>query len=362
MEQKVLWTKYENYLMQSGVSKNRIDKLKFVFNTLERGLGTDFEKITKEKVEEFVAALHRNTFKKLDKKHFSGSTKSDIKKFLRQFYKWYKGENSFYPKEVVWIRTRISKEELPKEKPILKIDEVVQLANTFSKIEFRILVLLLFDSGFRIQEMLSVTKKDITWEEYDEQQKCFWVQCNESKTLTRKIPVPFFTEDLKSFFNSSYFQSLKDNDKVFKISYPYFLGRLKENSYKLFKVKISPHSLRHSSATYYAKEFDGNMNLLAERYGWSYSSDELRTYIRRSGAYQKAGAKKVFTNDVMRIREENEVLKELVSKLSAKVEMMEDVYIDKKTFFIGNNKENILKAVEKTHRGGFYKELPKERK
>lgn len=350
MEQKALWTKYENYLMQSGVSRNRIDKLKFVFNTLERGLGNDFDKVTKEKIEEFVASLHRNTFKKLDGKYFSGSTKSDIKKFLRQFYKWYKGESSFYPKEVVWIKTRISKEELPKEKPVLKIEEVLQLANMFSKIEFRILVLLLFDSGFRIQEMLSVTKKDITWEEYDENQKCFWIQCNQSKTEKRKIPVPLFTEDLRAFANSSYFQSLKDNDKVFQITYPYFLDRLKYNSYKLLKVKISPHALRHSSATHYAREFDGNMNLLAERYGWTYSSDELRTYIRRSGAYQKAGVKKVFSNEAMRIKEENEVLREKIEML----EKQNNPKIQKEIVA-----EEVTKLLEKYFKDSFKKQLEK---
>jgi len=321
MRQTQLWDRFENHLLQAGITKARIGKLRTMFLTVERDLD-NFETATKEDIEALVFGLHKNTFKKVDKKPFSGSTKSDIKKFLRQFYKWLKGEDSYYPKEVAWIKTRISKDELPKPKEVLSVNQVIVLASSFSKIELRNLVLLLFDSGFRIQEMLSVTKKDLAWEEYDQNQKCFWIQCNESKTMTRKIPVPLFTEEIRNFVNSIYFQTLKDSDKLFKISYDYFLARLKENSQKLFKIKISPHSLRHSSATNYAREFDGNMNMLAERYGWTYSSAELRTYIRRSGAYQKAGAKKVFTNDVMRVREENEILKEHIAKMEKNMEVL----------------------------------------
>jgi len=93
---------------------------------------------------------------------------------------------------------------------------------------------------------------------------------------------------------------------------------------KVLGKKITPHALRHSSATYYAKEFDGNMMLLADRYGWTYSSKELRTYIRRSGAYQRAGAKKVFSNEVEKLREENRNVKETLRAMEEKMEKMQE--------------------------------------
>ena len=97
------------------------------------------------------------------------------------------------------------------------------------------------------------------------------------------------------------------------------MRKLKENSQKLLGKKVTCHALRHSSATFYAREFDGNMNMLAERYGWAYSSDQLKTYIRRSGAYQKQGAKKVFVNELLKVREEMVSLREDHNKLQAEV-------------------------------------------
>ena len=324
MRQIQLWGKFENHLLNQGVTKVRVNKLLAMFSIAERGLRKDFENLTRDDIEKFVTNLHRNNFRKLNGEDFSGSTKSDLKKFLKQFYKWYKGENEFYPKEVSWIKPKISKDELPKEKSVIDVEQVRNLANTFTKIEYRVLILLLFDTGFRIGEALSIKKKDITWENYDENEKCFWAQCNKSKTEIRKVPAPLFTADLQAFFNSSYFQNLKDEDIIFNINYDYFLRQLKENSINLFNkdtkkpsIIVSPHALRHSSATYYARAFDGNLIELAERYGWTYNSKELRTYIRRSGAYQKSGVKKIFTNEVLKVKEENAQLKEDMAKLQA---------------------------------------------
>ena len=226
------------------------------------------------------------------------------------------GDNEFYPREVSWIKSRIRKDEQPEEKPVISVKEAKTFANSFGKIEYRTLILMLFDSGFRIQEMLSVKKKDLTWERFQEDENCFWIMCNESKTLTRKVPIPLFTEDIQAFYNSSYYTSLQEDELIFKISYSNILNYFKNHSQKLFKKSISPHSLRHSSATYYSKEYDGNMNLIASRYGWSFSSKELKTYIRRSGAYEKQGVKKIYENEVVTLRKK-------VKELEVKMDKME---------------------------------------
>lgn len=327
-----LWSKFENHMLNEAVTKRRLKKLKQMFVTCERGID-NLETANRKTIEVFINRLNKNEFKSLQKKDYSGSTKADIKKFLKQFYKWYKGKNEYYPKEVIWIKAKISKDEQPKEKPILSIKEVIKLANRFKKLEYKLLTLMLFDSGFRIQEMLSVKKKDLSWGEFIENEKCFWLYCNESKTEKRKVPIPLFTEEIQAFVNSSYFQNLDNEELLMPQRYDNICHLMKRHSLKLFGENkiVTPHILRHSSATYYSQEYDGNMNLIAIRYGWSFSSKELKTYIRRSGAYQKAGAKKSFENEVIKLKRKVMVMEEAMSLM---VELIDDP----------NNK---LKKVEK---------------
>lgn len=319
-----LWKKFENHILNEGLSEKRRVKLRMVYRLVTSHL--NLETATRENIEDYINKLNHNIIKKTivygnKKTEYSGSTKSDIKKFLKQFYKWYKGNNEEYPREVSWIKSRIAKDEKPEEKPIIELNDVVKLANSFVKYDYKMLTLMLFDSGFRIQEMMSVKKKDLSWAEFDSGKKCFWLRCNKSKTFARNIPVPLFTPEVKAFFESSYFVA-KDNDSpLFGIEYKSYSMMLKKHSLELFRKPLTPHCLRHSSATYYAKEYSGNVPLLAQRYGWSYAAVELQTYVRNSGAYNREGAKISFKNEIVTIKEENEELKEAVKDLSQKMKV-----------------------------------------
>jgi len=305
-----LWLKYENFLLNEQLSHNRMQKLKMVYNVIRRGFkDKPLEDRTRKDVEDFINELNHNTFKREDGKIYQGNTKLDIKKFLKQFWKWLKGNNEDYPPEVRWIKARIGKDEKPIEKEVMSVAQASKLANSFSKSEYRALVLLLFDTGFRISEMLSVTKKDLTYEDYEDGQACFWVKCNQSKTYVRKIPAPLFTEDIQAFVNGSYYKSLEDNAPLFNMSYASILQGLNDHAKEIIHRKITPHLFRHSSATYYARELGGNTLQLATRYGWSLGSDELKTYVRLSGAFEKQAAKQVYGNETIKLRKEVEEMK-----------------------------------------------------
>lgn len=312
-----VWIDFEDHLLNIQVTKKRISKLKVMYNIVKRAL--NLETAGRKEIEAFVNNLNRNKFVREDNKPYSGSSKSDIKKFLKQYYKHTKGRDEIYPPEVSWIKTKIAKDEKPKEKPILEKDQVIKLAIAFKKYEFKILTLLLFDSGFRIQEILSCKKKDLTWETFEDNKKCFWLKCNESKTFKRNVPIPLFTDEIKGLFESSYYKALDKNDLLFNVHYESYVKMLKAHSVKLFNLIITPHCLRHSSATYYAKHYSGNVPLLAQRFGWNFSAKELQTYVRTSGAYNREGAKISFRNELLSLKEENEILKEKVTRLEKSV-------------------------------------------
>lgn len=320
---KDLWTKYEDHLLNEQLSKVRRKKLKVMFNTVSRGL--DLATAERPDVENFINKLNRNKFTRQDGTPYKGYVKQDIKKFLKQFYKWYKGDNEFYPKQVSWLKTRIAKDEKPGERPVIEKSEVPKLAKMFKKYDYQMAVYLQFDSGFRIQELMSVRKRDLSWEDFDEGKKCFWISCNMSKTFTRKIPIPLFTEDITAYLSNYTYLGKNDDDKLFDINYVYYTNKLKEYSKQLFGEKriITSHNLRHSSATYYAQEYAGNVMLLAQRYGWSYDAKELKTYVRKSGAYNKEGAKVSYKNEILKLKEENAELKERMEKIEQALELID---------------------------------------
>ena len=322
MDNDALWIRFENHCLNEGLSQNRMRKLRMVYALVIRGLGKDLDIATRENLEEFINKLNRNEFKTLDGNNYAGNSKADIKKFMKQFWKWLKGNNEYYPPEVMWIKARISKDEKPIEKEILSMDSAILLANSFQKIEYKILTLMLFDSGFRISEMLSVRKKDLIWEEYEGTKKCFWIKCNVSKTYVRKIPIPLFTEDIQSFINSTYYKGLLEENLIFSKCYGTVRKIINERAEQVIKRKISPHLFRHSSATFYARELEGDTLKLAHRYGWSLGSDELKTYVRMSGAYERASAKKIFENDSSKMKQRITELEEELMSFKANMQQI----------------------------------------
>ena len=318
-----------------------------MFRAVNRGIKKDLQKATREDIEKFITKLNKNEFLREDGKPYSGNTKSDIKKFLKQFYKWLLGESEFYPKQVSWLKTKISKDEKPKEKETLSYEEIIKLSEGFDKAEYKILVLLLFDSGFRIGELLSCKKKDLTLEDFERGKKCYWLKCNDSKTTPRKVPVPLFTDDINNFVNTAYYKNIKDDELLYPKTYNALHKAIKETAEKVLGKRISPHSLRHSSATYYSKMYDGNMNLIGERYGWSFDSKELKTYIRRSGAYQKQGVKKVYDDELTKVREE---LKEIRKQNKEREEELQDLSANMKLIMEMPGFEKLFKTSQKINR------------
>jgi len=275
IKQDSSWVKFEDHMLNDGVSNLRTKKLQVMYKFVLRHITKPLDKLTRADIELFITDLNRNRIQKVRGGNVSGSTKADIKKFLRQYFKWLKGNNETFPKEVAWLKTRIRKDERPEQKDVITDSQVIKLANRFTKPEFRIITLLLFDSGFRISEMLSAKKEDLRWEE-DGDESCYWIKCRESKTIAREVPIPLFTDEINEFKKSIYYQALEGTDTLFKISYDYYNRALAKYSKELFNKHMTPHGLRHSSATYYSKELDGNFVQISNRYGWTLSSDQMK--------------------------------------------------------------------------------------
>lgn len=316
-ENKELWEKFESHLHNEGLTLKRISKLEGMFRMTSREI--EFNRAGREEIERFIQKLNENSFRKENGKPYSGCTKIDMKKFLKQFFKWYKGKGEAYPEEVSWIKTRLAKDEIPEKKNIVGKEDAIELANQFKKKELQVMVLILFDSGFRIQEMLSSKKKDLTKDTFDEEgNECFWIRCNKSKTFQRNIPIPMFNKEISEWTRTESFIKKNEEEPLFNIKYSNFTKMLGIHSERLLKKRITPHCLRHSSATYYAKEYNGNVIMLAQRYGWSYDAKELKVYVRESGVHNKQGAQISYNNRNAELEREIESLKKEVSEIQQK--------------------------------------------
>jgi len=96
MKNQTLWERFENNLLNQGLTRNRIAKLQQMFNTTNRLLPKGLKDSNRDDIESFVNDLHRDVILSNKGKPYSGSSKSDMKKFIKQFFKWYKGKNEFY--------------------------------------------------------------------------------------------------------------------------------------------------------------------------------------------------------------------------------------------------------------------------
>ena len=328
------WVRFENHLLNSAISKNRRSKLLMVHNQLMRTFHKNYWEASREDFEDYIGKLHRDKIRKKDGNRYSGSTKSDIKKYIKQFYKWYKGKGEIYPPEVSWVRTGISKDEKPVEKDTINITKETHLiADKFPNIAKRILVYILADSGFRKSEAYSVRKKDLKWEVYNEEtdECCWWVNCSESKTQIRNVPISLFTEQITIFTNSTYFKSLRPDDFIFTFGEARFLRDLKKHSHDLdcdkeyvrdrgciLKNKckarnITYHCFRHSSATYWADILDHLS--LCDRMGWSYDSTEAKVYVRKSKRRHMKAAQISHNNELTDLRKKYDELRNIVMEL-----------------------------------------------
>ena len=114
-------------------------------------------KATKQQIKAVVVQLEQSKY--------SEWTKKDYKVTLKFFYKWLEGGED-YPDRVKWIKASFknSKTKLPED--LLTEDEVKRLADAAEHPRDRALVQVLFESGCRIAELLTLRIKNVHFDGY----------------------------------------------------------------------------------------------------------------------------------------------------------------------------------------------------
>jgi integrase/ribosomal protein L40E len=202
---------------------------------------------------------------------------------MRCFFKWLKEYRSGKV-EIAFIRaSHNSNQILPEE--ILTEEEVKALAHSADNLRDRALVLVLYESGCRIGEVLGLKIKHVQPNEHG------MALTVNGKTGSRRVLIISSAPALANWLNIHPFRDNPEShvwlgqsncNKNSVLNYGAVLALLKELSDRAgVKKRVYPHLFRHSRATHLA-------NFLTEAqmkqyFGWVQGSDMAAIYVHLSG-------------------------------------------------------------------------------
>jgi integrase len=213
---------------------------------------------------------------------FSESTKVDIRKIIKIYFKWRLGEEKAL-KLTGWLDTKA-----PTQTPyFLSEEEVEILYRSCRNARERYLVAVLFDSGARAEEFLNIRFEDVFMPNDNIQFVKIALKEEYSKTRGRTISLYWkhSLEAVRDYLKERKLSGIQSKVPIFDGKYDQIRMFLSRLGGKMLKKRVTPHLLRHSSATYYASKL--NRQQLCIRYGWTFSSNMPDVYIARAGVDDK---------------------------------------------------------------------------
>jgi integrase/recombinase XerD len=282
---KNLILQFVEQLSAEGLTPIRQTKYLYAFGKISELLdGKDFSKLTKQDITKYCS--------KVNNADYTEWTKRDFRIMIKRFMKWLREQEGQtfdkhqYPEEVKWISTSMknNRQKLPNE--LLIIDDVKKLADATNNLRDRCFVLMLYESGARIGELINLTLKDIEPDKYGIKVTLF------GKTGARKIRLIASAPALNMWIQQSHPDRDNKNSMLFcglwakkkgkDVEYQTFRYMLQDLAKKAKITKpVNPHNFRHSRATELAKQFTEAQ--LCQYMGWIMGSREAATYVHLSG-------------------------------------------------------------------------------
>lgn len=281
---KKLIFNFMNDMIADGLSKARILKYLVFLKKIIIIVNKDFDKITEADVKNFVM--------KIETENYSLWTKHDYKVIIKKFIKWIK-KTEEYPKEVSWLKTSIKQSGKILPEDILTPQEIIKLIKTARNARDKALVSILYESGMRIKELLTLKIRHIEFDSFGAR-----IICN-GKTGMRRIRIVSSVVYLKKWLNEHQMNNdldcplwlswnriikdkniLKDNLRV--MGYRRTRDILKDLAQKCkIQKRVNPHSFRHARATHLANKLTEAQ--MKEFFGWTQSSEMASIYVHLSG-------------------------------------------------------------------------------
>jgi integrase len=266
---------FHERLAAEGLSTPRVVRCIQVLQKLAEELGKGFATATREDITHLIAQV--------ENRPISDWTKQSYKVVLKKFYKWLRHSKN-YPKEVNWIRTpsRIRNSILPTD--LLNEDDIKRLASAATTPRDRALVPVLYESGCRIGEILSLRIRNVEFDKYGA------VLMVTGKTGMRRVRIIMSTPALGEWLNAHPHRGDPDSalwvgegrggpSPVRYEAVRTLIQRLSERAG--IRKPVNPYKFRHSRATFLAKRLsDAQMD---QYLGWVPGSRMHSIYYHLAG-------------------------------------------------------------------------------
>jgi integrase/recombinase XerD len=275
-----------NHLSAEGLTKTRQVKYVYAIGTLSRKITKDFATVTKKDAEKLISDINNSN-------EYTEWTKRDFKIVFKRLIKWIREEEGQifekkqYPLEVSWINTTMKRKQIRKyAKQLLTIDDIKELANHTDNLRDKCFILLLYESGARISELLGIKIKDIEVDQYGAKITLY------GKTGERIIRVIASAPSISAWLNqhpkrtdtnSILFCAIGNSKRGENLDSHTYRKMLKVTAEKAgIKKPVNPHHFRHCRASELSNKLTESQ--LCNYMGWITGSREAATYIHTKAA------------------------------------------------------------------------------
>ena len=260
-----------------GLTPIRILRLLQMMRRIGVELQKPFVSVTRNDVQKLLVQI--------EKRDYSDWTKHDYRVALKKFYKWLRGTET-YPPEVSWITTTVKNNHHLLPEQLLTEDDVKNLALSTDNTRDRALIMLLYEGGLRVGELLSLRIKHVTFDDYGAQITVT------GKTGMRRVRIvassPLLRQWIEEFHpqrenpDAPLWVGIGNVGKGEPIDYESTrMAIIRAAKRAGLKKAVNPHIFRHSRASDLANKLTEAQ--LKEMFGWTQGSDMAATYVHLSG-------------------------------------------------------------------------------
>jgi len=259
--------KFERFMrVEEELTITRIERVFVNLLKINGWMKKDFNKATKKDIIRVMEIIHS--------KSYSIHTVQTYKSILKKFFRW------LDKNEIVdWIPYRL-KYDIKQPEELLTRGEIYQMIHATKNFKYKAIISVLYESGCRIGELLSLKIKNVIFDKYGA------ILLVHGKTGARRVRIVESVNLLKQWLFYHPFRRNPESPLWFEegnfLSYSSFrkiLGRIVTAA--VIKKRVYPQLFRHSRATELANHLTEFQ--LKEYLGWSRTSRMPSLYVHLSG-------------------------------------------------------------------------------